>query len=127
MDKLSNWILSVLGCCSADMQLISEFYDDLGCDFLDDEEDMIDEIRLAVGNYGYQLAQNTYCRLSNLIAEHIFKDTIDRAVDQLSADKDKFEYWVNGSDTWIKYNGEYFSSWQDLEDLINEDKEIDNG
>ena len=109
MDGMSEWILSCLGCCRADMEEVNRYYEDFECDFLDDEEDMKQEIRLALE-----------CKslLCNILLHGIFEDVISRA-ENMGADRDKFDYYINALDSHITYDGEEISSWKELEEIIN--------
>lgn len=109
MDGMSEWILSCLGCCRADMELVSDYYDNFECDFLDDEEDMKQEIKIALDCNGL---------LCNMILHGIFEDVISRA-ERLGADRDRFDYYINALDSSITYDGEEISSWKELEEIIN--------
>lgn len=109
MDGMSEWILSCLGCCRADMELVNNYYEEFECNFLDDEEDMKQEIKIALDCNGL---------LCNMILHGIFEDVISRA-ERLGADRDRFDYYINALDSSITYDGEEFSSWKELDEIIN--------
>lgn len=109
MDGMSEWILSCLGCYSADMEEVNRYYEDFECDCLDDEEDMKQEIRIALEGKS---------ALCNGILFCIFENVISRA-ERMGADRDKFDYYINALDSHITYDGEEISSWKELEEKIN--------
>ena len=56
--------------------------------------------------------------MSNGIAHFLFKKIIDRAVEELKLDEEKFDTFINGSlDTHLYYDGADIQSWKDLENI----------
>lgn len=109
---MSEWVLECMGMYNQSGYL-DEIAENFGVD-LDYEQDTIELIQLNAegmrnGNRG---------RLGDIIAQELYGMVIARAVDELGLDEDKFDYNCNGSqDTDISYDGEYVTSWEELEQI----------
>lgn len=111
----SKWILSCLGVFQ-DGDYLDELEKNFQSDALDEEEDMLEEIRICM--------ECDRHALGNQIAMRIFEDVIQRAVSELGAKEEDFEHCTNGSlDTWINCKGEQVTSWEDIEEIYNKENE----
>lgn len=111
---MSEWILECMG-----MYNQSGYLDEIAKEFgvdLDYEQDTVELIQLNME----QMNNGQRGRLGDIIAGELYRMAIDRAVDELGLDEDKFEYYLNGSrDTDLLYDGEYVTSWEDLEKIAD--------
>jgi len=86
----------------------SEYIDDICDNFNIDpsDEDVREALEMDNKNFG------------NAFAAHLYEQIINKAVDELSLDRDKFDYYCNGSlDTTLCYNGEQVDSWDELVEI----------
>lgn len=113
MNSMSEWVISVLQCYEADMEVASRYYDDFECSRLDDEDEMKQLIRWA-------LDENV--PLVNLILDATFREVVDRAVSELGVDESDMDYYVNALDSNIYYKHEEVNSWEELVEMVNKDK-----
>ena len=107
---MSEWILECIGVYNQN-EYLDKIAENFGVD-LDYESDTLELIRLGI--------EGKRPRVGDVIADELFRMVIDRAVDELGLDEDKFDYYTNGSqDTDLMYDGEYVTSWEDLEAIAN--------
>lgn len=89
----------------------SEYIDDICDNFNIDPSD--EDVRDVLGY------NNT--DFGNAFAAHLYEEVINKAVDELALDRDKFDYNCNGSlDTALYYDGEAVDSWDGLVEIAEE-------
>lgn len=106
-----KWVLDCLGLWQ-EGDYLDELEKNFGTDALDAEEDMLEEIRICL--------EGDRHALGNQVARRIFDRVIERAVDELGMNEEDFEYFCNGTDTWLRYKGEQIESWGQLESKCEE-------
>lgn len=58
-----------------------------------------------------------YSRFGNALIRHLYMEIVERAVEELGLDEDKFSYYANGMCSDICYDGEDIYAWGDLEKI----------
>lgn len=119
--NMCEWILC---CLVVDDQAnyLDEITEKFGVD-IEDEEEMVDLIKLNAEGYEQRAYHGA---LGNLIANSLYSKVIDRAIDELGLDEDKFDYYANGScDTFLTYDNERVRSWKELEELSEQNHSDD--
>lgn len=107
---MNEWILECIGVYNQNGYL-DQIAENFGVD-LDFEDDTLELIRLGM--------EGNRPRVGDVIADELFRMVIDRAAVELGLDEDKFDYYTNGAlDTDIRYDGEYVTSWEELENIAN--------
>lgn len=107
-----EWILQCLG-VYGDGEYLNKIAENFDVEVDDNENDMIEDIEIAMGS-----KSDGSIELGNLIAYRLYEAVIVRAIDELGAKDDDFDYYCNGTlDTWITCKGEDVTSWLDIERL----------
>lgn len=113
--NFGEWILQCLGVWQSGTYL-DKLAENFKSDALEDEEEMVDEIRICM--------ECDRKALGNQIARRIFDETIERAISELDAKEEDFDYFTNGvQDTWINCKGEQVTSWEEIEEAYKNDKD----
>ena len=108
-----DWILQCLGVYGGGAYL-DELAKDFGVEADEEENDMLEDIKLALEN-------KKRVQLGNLLAMRIFHEVIGRAEEELGASEIDFDYYCNGTlDTWITCKDEQVYSWEDIEKLYQQ-------
>lgn len=112
--NFGEWVLQCLGVWESGTYL-DKLAENFKSDALENEEDMVEEIRICM--------ECERKALGNQIAARIFDDTIERAVEELGAKEEDFDYYTNGTlDTWITCKGVIVTSWEEIEKAYNDNE-----
>lgn len=88
------------------------------CSFKVDE--ITDKFDVDIRDYDvYELLSSgiDYSSFGNALISNLYMQVIDRAVEELGLDEDKFSYYANGMCSDIVYDGDDIYSWEDLEKI----------
>lgn len=58
-----------------------------------------------------------YSRFGDALISDLYLQIIERAVEELGLDEDKFNYYANGMCSDLSYDGEDVYAWEDLEEI----------
>lgn len=117
--KMNEWIFECMGVYNQS-EYLDHITEDFGVD-IEEEEEMVELIQLNCEGYGQRAYHGD---LGNLIARRLYDKVIEKAVDELCLEEDKFDYCCNGPlDTDLRYDGEYVYSWADLCKIADEIEE----
>lgn len=58
-----------------------------------------------------------YSRFGDALISHLYMEIVERAVEELGLDEDKFSYYVDGMCSDISYDGDEIYSWEDLVEI----------
>lgn len=106
MSRKADWILRCIGIYN------SEYLDEIEKNF---------EIELDLSdNETIEFVQINAPYVGNRMAQMMYDKIIDKAVKELNADREDFDYWCNGSlDTNLYYKQETVFCWEDIVELAN--------
>lgn len=107
--EMGEWILSCIGVPDQGVYL-EKIAENFGVD-LDYDYDTVELVR-----QGMEMRPP---HVGDMIAKELFEMTINRAVDELGLDEDKFDYTVSGTLVELYYDGDDVYSWKDLEAIAN--------
>ena len=65
-------------------------------------------------------------QLDNLILNQTYMEVVDKAVEKLGLDPEKFDWWCNCMDNGMTYKGEMVTSWGELEDIAEKQQQTKN-
>ncbi len=105
MSRNANWVLQCIG-------IYQEGY------YLDDIESHFEMQFDMSSDETIELVRDYAPNVGNRIAELMYEKIIERAVNQLCASEDDFDYICNGTlDTHLYYKKEEVSCWEDIVEL----------
>lgn len=108
MNKNAEWILQCIGIYN------SEYIDEIEEDF-EIELDLSDDETI-------ELVKDYAPNVGNRLAEMMYDEIIDKAVKELDADREDFDYYCNGDlDTHLYYKQETVYCWEDIVELNQND------
>lgn len=111
MEEMGEWILKCIGVPDQGVYL-EKIAENFGVD-LDYDYDTVELVR-----QGMEIDKK-HPHVGDIIARELFEMAIDRAVDELELDADKFDYTVSGTLVELYYDGKDVYSWEDLETIAN--------
>ena len=109
--EMSEWILSCIGVPNQGVYL-DKIVEKFGVD-LDYDYDTVELVR-----QGMEIDEK-HPHVGDMIARELFDMTIDRAINELGLDEDKFDYTCSGTLVELYYDGEDVDSWEALEEIAN--------
>ena len=98
-------------------QFIDELCEEYDVDFSDD--DVKDCLNCCCGSL---FNQDNFRNVGNMLIQQIFQEIINKYNDVL--DEDKFDWYIDGRDSKLSYDGETIYSRQDIERLSDKAMEV---
>ena len=120
-----DWILQCLGVYN-NSGYLDQIEKDFGIEYNPTDQDTLELVKYALES-AYDTRKCSYgsMHLGDMLAAELYKEVIDRAVRELDADEDDFDWYLNGAlDTHLYYKEQEVTCWNDIEKLYRRKRRL---